>query len=80
MKALHQQAAAKEMQARLSRQQATEEGKEKISRASSFWDRSLDMGKQKKVRLLLLVRRYTVVGHGGKKQKRWREALPLYVL
>ena len=35
---------------RLSRQQATQEGKDKHSRASSFWDRSLDMGKQKKVK------------------------------
>ncbi|CAN0084812.1 unnamed protein product, partial [Ectocarpus fasciculatus] len=47
---LHRLASAKELQSGLSRKQAAEEHKDKMSRASSFWDRSLDMGKVKKVK------------------------------
>ena len=42
-------ASQKELQAGLSQNQAAAESKDKWSRSASFWDRSLDMGKLKKV-------------------------------
>eukprot|EP00752_Nemacystus_decipiens_P017873 g16023.t1 len=49
-KALHRLATAKEAQSGLSRKHAAEEHRAKMSRAGTFWDRQLDMGKVKKVK------------------------------